>query len=128
MKRSQVFIISLLSAFALIILHLVAVSLQLYWTIWWLDLVFHFWGGVIVGSAAISVLMRRNDSVLRSGLTIFSVVLVVALLWEVQEFVSQTFYARNYVLDTISDICLGLAGGLTAFLVAHRALNKNKRN
>lgn len=127
MKRSQVFILALASAFILMILHLVAISLHLYWTIWWLDLVFHFWGGVIVGSLAVSMLIKRSDSVWRAAFVVGGSVLVVALLWEVQEFVSRSFYAYDYIVDTISDILLGMAGGLTSFLVAHRALSRNKR-
>lgn len=127
MKRIHVFTLSLLSAFALIILHLVAVSLRLYWTIWWVDVVFHFWGGVIVGSAAVSILMRRSDTIKRSASIVMSVVLSVAVLWEVKEFLNQTYYTNHYVLDTIADICMGLAGGLTAFLVAHRSLNSKRK-
>lgn len=127
MKRSHVFILSLLSALVLILLHLGAVSLRLYWTIWWLDLVFHFWGGIIVGSIAISLFLRRSDPLWRALTMVSGMVLAVALAWEAHELVTRTFYATDYVLDTIADLMLGLAGGLTAFLVAQRALNKNKR-
>ena len=49
---------------------------------------------------------------------VFLAVLVVALLWEVFEFSVDTFITlrRQNPFDTISDILLGLAGGLVGIL------------
>lgn len=126
MKRSQIFIVALLSTFALIISHLVAIYLRLYWSIWWLDLVFHFWGGVIAGSVAVTLFVSRGDSVWKVTGLVSGVTLLVALLWEAKEWITDTHYSTNYIMDTISDILLGVAGGLVAALVAHKALNSRK--
>lgn len=127
MKRSQVFVLSLLSAFALIVLHIFSVSMRLYWSIWWLDIVFHFWGGIIVGSVVVSLFISRSDTIFYAARIVTLSTLAVAIAWELHEFIAQTFYAQNYLLDTVADILLGVAGGLTALLVAHRALNNPKK-
>ena len=114
----------LLSGAILAVLHFLSIELHLYWRYPWLDLPIHALGGATVALGLLSVhdLFPR---VSRSFFTFKSVlifVLLAALIWEVFEVsIGITFEPGRYVIDTLSDIVIGLAGGAVGYFVGKNA-------
>lgn len=125
MKRKELLITSLSFGALLFILNEVALYLNLYWTLWWLDLAFHFVGGFAVGGLAIGLFVARGMSFWKSASTVLIATFIIALVWESYEFLFRDSYTEEYVIDTITDIILGVAGGLSALLYAPRGLWKH---
>lgn len=104
--------------FIIAVLHLVGVKFYLDWTYWWYDMLLHFLSGGVVGLASLWVIKTFFNSDLWSKprIIIWALVSVftVGVLWEVFElYVGFTLLedGMEYVSDTLSDICLDLAGG-----------------
>lgn len=93
-----------------------------------MDLVLHFLGGIVIGSVIISLFLRRSDPFLYMAGVVTTITMIVALGWEGYEFFAQIAYARNYIVDTLTDIGFGLAGALTMTIFAHAILNRKKKN
>lgn len=96
-----------------------ATAYKFYWysEIWWFDMVLHFMGGVWLGLFFIHLFFHEYWSFD----TIFKIilgVLLVGIFWEIYEIFVNDYITRNpfNTRDTISDICLDLAGGLFAIL------------
>lgn len=114
-----------------------ATELYLYWYVWWLDILMHFVGGVMVGYAGMffTLLVWRkvilNSS--RAGLYLFLgagiAAFSVGAYWEVLEHLySLSKYTPNYVFDSVSDIINDTAGGMFAWALTWRWFTKNPEN
>ena len=119
--------LSLLAAAALaasvLSLHLVAYTYHFYWTLWWFDILMHGLGGVAIGTLVLWVwifwfrifISRRVSRVV----VIILGTLCIGIMWEMFEYIigsplHQPF--DSYVLDTVLDIAMDLAGGLLAYI------------
>ncbi|MDO8729346.1 MAG: hypothetical protein Q7K26_05715 [bacterium] len=105
----------LYTAFSLIIvlgtLHFIAETFYLYWTFWWLDIMMHLLAGF---SGALVVLWFLGPFNIVRLLTITLVCLfIVAIAWEIFEYVYDLTQSTNYWQDTILDL---IADGIGAFL------------
>ena len=93
--------------------------MRFYWysSIWYFDMPMHFLGGVWLGLSAI-YLFPLKDYSLKSIFKIFFIVLLVGVGWELFEILVNKFTIQDPFnsLDTLSDICFDLAGGLFAIL------------
>ena len=93
------------------------IGAKFYWdyTIWWFDILKHFWGGFWVGLFAIYIFYTSDPSA-RLIFKIFLWVLLVGILWEIFEFWTNNFIGQIpfSIPDTLSDIFFDLAGGLSA--------------
>lgn len=95
-----------------------------YWTIWWFDMFMHFLGGIWVSLAFLWLFYTRFVTLIGKEKTftvfalVFFSVFAVAFLWEIFEFSIDTFITlkKQDIFDTLSDILLGLAGGMTGTL------------
>jgi len=102
-----------------LILHMIALKLFLYWTVGWYDIVVHFLGGFLIGLIMISFIRRVHNSekILDVGLLFSSVilaVLVIGLGWELWElFIGFTDIIQDKA-DTIMDLVMDLIGGTSA--------------
>lgn len=101
------------------------VWLSLYSILWWYDMPLHFFGGLFIGLLSISLLLRFKSfitfSLLRSTLVIVGLVFVFGVSWELYEVIFDIIAGRPQVLlDSFSDICFDLAGGLQAMLIYFR--------
>lgn len=84
-----------------------------YWTYWWLDLVMHVAGGVVLG-----VLVATYGS--RRFVFVLGAVLVIGLVWEVFEFALGLSIAEpNFVSDTVVDLAMDLLGAVLAYGMIH---------
>lgn len=112
---------------AIVILGLVIAFLQhlasahyLYWLFWWYDIMMHLLGGAFV--ALLFFWARQAFPFLRvSRNLLFPVtllfVLVIGVLWELFEYVTGSYGAVNYTLDTTLDIAMDIAGMMSAYIL-----------
>jgi hypothetical protein len=113
-------IIFLISFSLMAVIHMIALELYLYWHFHWFDVFMHFFGGAVValGFFTLGDLTRAP----RRFITLLSVlfgVFGVALLWEVFELYAGIPIEADFVLDTVSDLLVGLCGGLVGYKVGN---------
>ena len=115
------------------VLNWFSTKLYLYWTVWWIDMVVHFFGGLTVGLAVMwlcSYGMDFKNWSLKKILT-FSVIgsLLVGVMWELYELYFGITLLRDgmvYWIDTSSDLLMDMVGGIFGFLYVSRLLKKYK--
>jgi len=106
------------------LLQFFATEYYLYWEFWWYDVMMHFLGGAFIGASYLWALRFEFSS--HSALRIpvfasaFLVVLGVGVAWEVFEYVTDSYAAVNYTLDTILDLLMDMAGMMAAYLAFKR--------
>lgn len=84
-----------------------------YSSIWYLDMPMHFLGGVWI-SLAIIWFSKIKEMTLSVMIKIILGVLFIGFLWEIFEMLVNDYTIKNLfnLLDTSSDICFDIAGGL----------------
>ena len=105
--------------------------MKFYWysSIWYFDMAMHFLGGFWLGLASL-YLFPLKDTSFKSILKIFLLVLLVGVGWEIFEVIVDRVITGNLfnTLDTISDICFDLAGGLSAILYFIKKIRPIREN
>jgi hypothetical protein len=101
---------------------------KFYWynSIWYLDMIMHFLGGLWVGLFFIYIYYYRASKNLVFKI-IFSV-LLVGISWEIFEFITFNMIGRTPFdyLDTLADIFFDLSGGLLAILYLFKKIMPTK--
>ena len=123
LKLSTVFFLVLFSVLASI--HIIALKLFLYWKFSWFDIPMHFLGGVVV-TLGLFTLYDLKFLIKERHLQLFPVILIVfavALAWEVYEILIGVPIDENYVIDTLTDLSMGLFGGLVGYSIG-RSIKK----
>ena len=90
----------------------------LYFEIWWLDIPMHLLGGAGIASLTIAILSYKNKKINYKKIVLS--IIVVALLWEFYEYISDLIYLGYWNgnwKDTISDIFNGLVGASISYLI-----------
>ncbi len=83
-----------------------------YWEYWWLDILMHFFGGLLIALGASLALQRWAHIILA--------VLVIGVLWEVFEYViGISIREPNFVLDSSLDLFADIVGGFVACGIIH---------
>ena len=120
------------------ILNWVSYKLYLYWTVWWIDMVVHFFGGLTVGLTITWLMSLNRDFSMSKVSRILTAVILgtifVGVLWEIFELYFQiTSLADgiNYWTDTTSDLIMDTLGGIfawfyTTYLFKKLAVDKTK--
>lgn len=86
-----------------------ALEFYWYWTYWWLDIVMHTAGGIVIG---IIVATYVSPRVLR----IIGLTLLVGVLWEVFEYVLGISQAEpNFQVDSMLDLTMDTVGACLAY-------------
>lgn len=118
---------ALFIAVVFLALHLAALNLYFYWTIWWYDVLMHFVAGVVGGLAAYWVLFRshvrlRRIASLKTALwSACLAMLIVGVGWEVFEYKNGLSDSQEgYVLDTMNDLILDVSGAALVVLLVHK--------
>ncbi len=121
MTRKSLLNTSLAFVFLTAILHFIALSFYLYWTLTWFDAIVHLCGGIGVGLFSLWLGTRGGEYSLFgfSFHTFFLVLggsLLIGLLWEFFEWsFGLTFVtSANYGIDTLSDLAMDVLGGFVA--------------
>lgn len=109
----------------LFIFNTVSVWLSLYTIFWYFDMPAHFFGGLFIGLLSIHLFLRFkigvNMSTSTMAILVITTVLLIAVAWEVYEFGIGHLAGQKYImLDTISDICFGVAGAIEALFIYMR--------
>lgn len=106
MRHALIFFI-LGASISLFVLNAAALKFDLYYSVWWADIVTHTLGGVIL--AALLVYLR-GDNVGKWKIVLS--VLVVGLLWEVFEASTgmTSIEDRGYISDTLGDVFFDVLG------------------
>lgn len=93
-------------------LHLEASSNAWYFYFWWFDILMHFLGGVILGFLLFWIMTRIGyvGSDRSLFLKVTAVVLIIAVSWEVFEYMHDIYGKGNYILDTTGDIITAIIG------------------
>jgi len=117
--RKRLFKIQAYSVILIFLINTIALKLYLYSSIWYFDMIMHFFGGFWVGLIALWFFSYKNLSFefcFKFILKIILSVLMVGVLWEVFEILFVNVVAQNSfnILDTTSDIFFDLAGGIFA--------------
>lgn len=86
-----------------------ALALYWYWTYWWLDIVMHATGGVVIGTIVATYVSRR-------AVWVIVLTLVVGVLWEVFEYVLGISRVEpHFQLDSTLDLVMDIVGACIAY-------------
>ena len=117
------------------LLHLLAVKLWLYWTLWWFDIPMHILGGLWL--SAIIFFFFVKDRTFFAGVSsrlIFSFFVVTAVsigvFWEIFEVIADATMVskENYAPDTLSDFLFDAVGATIFYFLVKRQLLPKEPN
>ncbi len=123
----EIFFLSIIVAF----FHYTALTLYLYWTVSWFDILMHLMGGFLMGLIVVSIFIQfLKPEILKHKravvILVLSSVLVIGLGWELWELFLGFTDVVSDKLDTIIDIVMDFIGGYFALLYSNKYLwNKN---
>ncbi len=107
--------------------------MYLHWTIWWIDIILHFLGGLSVALFFLWFCATKFDlknwSSRKILFAVLGCVILVGVLWELYElYFGLTFLSDglSYFADTFSDLIMDVVGGLTGFLYIQLLLKNNE--
>ena len=115
-------IVFFITATVMAVTHYLAIELYLYWRYPWFDIPMHFIGGSVVALGYLTArdfipkLPHRLFAFVPTMIFVFS----IALLWELFELVAGITMQNGYVIDTVTDVILGLLGGTVGYFVGSR--------
>ena len=107
------------------------VTLYLYWSLWWYDVLMHFLGGLTVGFATLWLVRLRtgyNFSLVQCLRIVLYGGIFVGIVWEIFELYYHvtTFDDGIYfVTDTMGDLIMDTIGALVAGVWGYNILKKN---
>lgn len=82
-----------------------------YWTYWWLDILMHGVGGVVIGLLVTLFMTRRLW-------LIVALTLLVGMVWEVFEVsIGISISEPNFLFDSTVDLVMDLLGGAAAYAI-----------
>lgn len=129
MRKYSLLYIALILITLLGVVNLIAVSLYLYWILWWFDNVMHFLAGFGGGFVVVwflfdaGIFYKRPPTIFESVLGASLCLMVVGIAWEVFEYANGlTLSTEGYILDTIHDLVADTAGALSAGVIGAREI------
>lgn len=79
-----------------------------YWKYWWLDIIMHFSGGVVIALISYALGARRTGILLG--------VLAVGILWELFEFgIGVSVTEPNFIPDSMLDLVMDMLGAAVVY-------------
>ena len=131
MLQSKLFKPFIITLFSVGLLELVTIKLHLFITIFWFDMVMHFFGGFLAGMFALWVLTwkkQRNFSYGQMLLWGMGMAFVIGIIWEVFELYFGITYIHlpDYWSDNGMDIIMDISGGLISVWYAWYKLKSLK--
>jgi len=117
----RILIFSLIISGVFLALHLLASKFFWYFSIFWFDMLMHFIGGFVVGTAyLLGNRFLGRSQVRKKHLLIF--VLIISLLWEAYEYIVQYIFHIDGIAtlaDSISDLGFDMLGALLLIFVLY---------
>ncbi|OGI64849.1 hypothetical protein A3H53_04735 [Candidatus Nomurabacteria bacterium RIFCSPLOWO2_02_FULL_40_10] len=106
--------------FFILIVHFAANKFYWYYSLWYLDVIMHFLGGIWIGILYFYIFPSKESS-LNAVFKMLFFILAIGIGWEMFEMLVNDVIAKNPFdyLDTFSDIFFDLFGGLCAILYLH---------
>lgn len=127
--------------FAINVIIMKGFGVDFYFRYLWIDNPLHFFGGSSIAVCGFLLLKAfpKEQALLNGFSKIFqaflylSMTALAAVLWEVYEFLHDLMYQTNYqvsIYDTMTDLLLGLAGGVfvVLFLVWKPSIRRSKNS
>ena len=116
--------------FFIFIVNYIAKEFYWYSSIWWFDMLMHFLGGLWLGLVFIWLFFGKEINS-KLFLKIILGVFLIGFFWEIFEIIVNNFTIKDSfnILDTISDLCFDVAGGIFAlwyFYFSKRIMFKEK--
>lgn len=106
------------------LLHFLAFHFFWYWQYWWYDIVMHGTGGAVLGSMVLWFVLFETSpphTAFKRLSAVLAVTLIIGVAWEIFEYVvGITRGEAGYVIDTLGDLGMDVAGGLLAYLIFNR--------
>lgn len=113
--------LTLIVGIQLLVTHAIATELYLYWSIWWMDIVMHFLGGIWLVSAWRTLTDLDRIAEKRWTLKFILPVLFGLMIgWEIFGIYVEQGFKHGYVTDTAGDILCGIVGVLVGFWLLRR--------
>lgn len=112
------FIAALIVSALLAALHAWATAHFIYWQHIWFDLPMHFLGGLTTGVVLVAFFGKFSPRLFVAG------VVVVAVGWEIFEYVFGLPRESNYALDTMIDLLMDTLGAVLAYVASRYSLWK----
>jgi len=115
MNVHRILHLQFLSLLLLAIVFFTGLEFDLFFSVWWLDILMHFLGGVWAGYAVIWV--SRRIGLRLSFMHIVILVLAIGVAWELFEYMNDLTYSSfmSYPKDTVKDIVVDVVGGIAAY-------------
>ncbi len=131
MKKYPLLYTSLVLVILLGVLHFIAETFYLYWTLWWFDNVAHFLGGLALGYVSLYIfcgsgIFKGKISLAQTMLASFVLVMILGSIWEIFEYANGiTESTEKYSLDIIHDLLSDALGVIFALWTAKRFLKSS---
>jgi hypothetical protein len=108
----------------MLVLHLYALEHFLFWKYWWMDIVLHVLGGIIIGGTSLYISQYGIFKPLsrRPFLVAIPFAATVVVGWEIFERAAGVFQESEYVFDTASDITFGFGTALLVVVLLWRRI------
>lgn len=116
MPHLKLFILQSFVIVVIGVVHVTALQHSLYWHYVWLDVPVHFLAGLWLALAGSWMLLRGGQKMEVS--TVFSIVVVLGLAWEIFEFAAGVPIEESFALDTVIDLTMDVFGGVLGFIIA----------
>ncbi len=118
MTQSERGIVAFFMAWGVFILNAAGGYFSWYSSIWWYDMLMHFSGGMMIGTVALLFAFSFHmtwfgSSVAPQYVRILLPIIFAIIAWELMEFTLSSMGGDIFhIIDSISDMCLGLSGAL----------------
>jgi len=124
MFRGRLFFVAFSVLLLVGTLHALAIYLEWYWTLRWIDMPVHFLGGMWLALTALWFFFYSPRPLLSAALrwrvpAVLIAVVAVSISWEVFEVSIGAAGEPGYALNTARDVTSDILGGMVALAVAH---------
>lgn len=127
--KNKLLLYSFIAVIAVASVNFVALSLYLYWSLWWFDNMSHFLGGLAIGLVSYWFYKKVYPVIvplgfLRLALIIFVFVIIIGIGWEAFEYflgeASNHLGGETYWHDTTYDLISDAVGALVASIIIYK--------
>jgi hypothetical protein len=130
MTDSKLFKSFLITLFGVGIMEVITIKLYLFLTIFWFDMVMHFFGGFLVSMFIVWILTWHGKKVSYGQMLLWGVggAVVIGVLWECFEvyFGMTSLSSPLYLQDNGMDVVMDTTGGLVAVLYSYIKIRTSK--